>query len=479
MAEQLGIQTDKLADPNAWYTEVITKSQLIEYTDVSGCYILRPRAQYMWDTIRTYMDAKLKERNVQNTSFPLFIPEKLLTKEQEHVEGFTPEVAWVTHAGNTPMNERLAVRPTSETIMYPAYAKWIRSHKDLPLKLNQWCNVVRWEFKHPMPFLRSREFYWQEGHTAFATREEAEAEALDILLNVYKDTFEHLLAIPVLAGQKTIREKFAGAVHSLSCECFLPIGKAIQGCTSHYLGENFAKAFEITYLGEDGQTHFAHQNSWGFSTRTLGIAVMMHSDNKGLVLPPRVAQNKVIIIPVFLREGNEETIDFCESLKEMLRNFDAVVDDRTQHTLGFRINDAELSGIPVRIEVGPKEIKAHQVTVVRRDTLTKETIPISELVTHLTVLLDDIHKTLYERAQKVLTSSIVEEYEDKHRIATLVQEGKIVQTAYDGSAETDDLIRELTTGKTLCVPFDKHLTATMCPFTGRPARHVVYIAKSL
>jgi prolyl-tRNA synthetase len=478
MADQ-GIQVDKHVDPNAWYTEVITKANLIEYTDVSGCYILRPKSQFIWDSIRAFMDKKLKERNVQNASFPLLIPERLLKTEEEHVEGFTPEVAWVTHAGETQLPERLAVRPTSETIMYPAYAKWIRSHKDLPLKLNQWCSVVRWEFKHPMPFLRSREFHWQEGHTAFATQEEAESEALDILLSVYKETYEQLLAVPCLAGMKTQKEKFAGAVHSLSCECILPIGKAIQGCTSHYLGTNFSRAFGIMYAAEDQSQKPAHQNSWGFTTRSIGIAIMMHSDNKGLVLPPRVAQNKIIIIPVFLKEGNEETLEFAESLKEMLRDFDPLIDAREQHSVGYRINEAELSGIPLRIEIGPKEIKQHQVTVVRRDTLIKETVPIAELVHAIPNLLNAMHNNLFDKAKQFLDATIVEEYNNADRIAELVSEGKVVLTAYDGHIETDEAIREKTGGKTLCMPFDKQAHGKRCPFTGNAGTHLVYIAKSL
>jgi prolyl-tRNA synthetase len=479
MAENLGIAVKKQDDPNAWYTEIITKGELIEYTEVSGCYILRPKSQHMWDTIRKAMDARLKERGVKNASFPMLIPEHLLKTEEEHVEGFTPEVAWVTHAGETQLQERLALRPTSETIMYPAYAKWIRSHKDLPLKLNQWCSVVRWEFKHPMPFLRSREFYWQEGHTAFATQEEAESEALDILLNVYKYVYEELLAIPCLPGMKTTREKFAGAVHSLSCECYLPIGKAIQGCTSHYLGENFAKAFNITYSSEQGNL-YAHQNSWGFTTRSLGITVMMHSDDKGLVIPPRVAENRVIIIPVFTKGDNTETVDYCESLKEMLREHDAIVDAREQHSLGFRINQAELSGIPLRIDIGPKEIAAGSVMLVRRDTGEKQTVRIADLTKTIPHLLDSMHENLFATAKNKRDENIVEEYTDMERIIKLVNEGKIVLTGYDDDGATDDIIRERTGGKTLCIPFDKHPpTGAQCIFSGKPATHVVYIGKSL
>ncbi len=485
MADELGIREKKEQDPNAWYTEIVTKAELIDYTEVSGCYILRPKAQYIWDTIRTVMDARLKERGVKNASFPLLIPERLLKTEEEHVEGFTPEVAWVTHAGETLLPERLAIRPTSETIMYPAYAKWIRSHKNLPLKLNQWCSVVRWEFKHPMPFLRSREFLWQEGHTAFATQQEAEEEAMDILIGVYKYVYEELLAVPCIAGIKTLREKFAGATHSLSCECYLPIGKAVQGCTSHYLGTNFAKAFNITYTAEDQQTHHVHQNSWGFSTRAIGVTVMMHSDNKGLILPPRVAQNRLCILPVFGKvvdgkSSNADVIEYCETLAEMLREHDPIVDSREQHTFGFRIADAELSGVPLRLDVGPKEMVEGKVTLVRRDTGVKESVFVRDLVAYIPQVLDSIHSNLFARAKAVLDGAIVEEHASVERIAALVAEGKIVLTPYDGDGATDDMIRETTGGKTLCIPFGKHPEAgAVCVFSGKPARHVVYIGKSL
>jgi prolyl-tRNA synthetase len=309
-----GILFDKEKETNKWYTDVISKCDLIEYTDVSGCYILKPKSQFMWDTIRTFMDAEFKKLGVKNASFPLLIPEKLLTKEEEHVEGFAPEVAWVTHAGSSKLSERLAIRPTSETIMYAAYSKWVRSYNDLPIRLNQWCSVVRWEFKNPMPFLRSREFYWQEGHTAFATKKEADDEAHQIL-DIYAKVYSDLLAIPVLKGKKSDGEKFAGADYSLSCEVMLPIGKAIQGGTSHHLGQNFSKAFDIKFIDRDEKEKFVYQNSWGLSTRSLGVMIMMHSDSKGLVIPPRVAENKVVIIPVLAKEGNDEILGACEKIK--------------------------------------------------------------------------------------------------------------------------------------------------------------------
>ncbi|MFP4118186.1 MAG: proline--tRNA ligase, partial [Candidatus Woesearchaeota archaeon] len=424
----LGINVKKDDDVNQWYSDLIQKSGLIEYSDVSGCYILRPKSQFIWDTIRDFMDSRIKRKGVKNVSFPLFIPESLLTKEKEHVEGFSPEVAWVTHGGNTELPERLAIRPTSETIMYPAYSKWIRSYNDLPLKLNQWGNVVRWEFKHPLPFLRSREFYWQEGHTAFATKEEADAEAKDILLDLYKRTYEELLAIPCLTGYKSEKEKFAGADYSISCEIYLPIRKAIQGCTSHHLGQNFSKAFNITYLDKDGSEKHVYQNSWGFTTRSIGIMIMTHSDSRGLVLPPKVAENQVAVIPI-TRKSNMDTINKrCDELSRELKRYNPFVDKRDK-SMGFKLNDAELNGYPIRVEIGEKELENDAAVLVRRDTLEKQTVPFGSLKDIIKVVLEEIQSNLFRKAQKNLQDNITESYQLKE-IKRLVADGKIVKTVF-------------------------------------------------
>jgi prolyl-tRNA synthetase len=479
MTDELGITVKKADDANAWYTDVINKGQLIEYTDVSGCYILKPRAQFIWDVVRDFIDERIAARGVRNASFPLFIPERLLLKEQQHVEGFAPEVAWVTQTGETPLAERLAVRPTSETIMYAAYAKWIRTHRDLPLKRNQWCNVIRWEFNHPQPFLRSREFLWQEGHSAFATEEDARAEANDILVNVYRAAYEELLAVPVVIGSKTEREKFAGAVQSLSCEVLLPLGKAVQGCTSHYLGTNFARAFGIQFQASDESLQYVHQNSWGFSTRSIGIAVMMHSDDKGLVLPPRAAEHQVCIIPVLRKGDAAPMIDAAYELAQELRGVRVSVDDREHYTLGWRINDAELAGYPLRIEFGPREIAAGTVTLVPRDTLEKKTVPRENLLHSVTHELHAMHERLYAKAAKNLHDARVES-QDLGEIQAAVDAGKMVKVAYHYGAATDDLVRQKTAGKTLCVPLGEDAPqGCTCPFSGNAATAWVYIAKSL
>ena len=478
--QMLGIQHDKQKDTQAWYTDVITKGDLIEYTAVSGCYILKPKSQFVWDTIHEFMDKKIKAKGVKNASFPLFIPESLLMKEAEHVEGFSPEVAWVTHAGSSKLAERLAIRPTSETIMYDAYAKWVRSYNDLPLKLNQWCNIVRMEFKHPTPFLRSREFYWQEGHTVFATQAEAEAEAKDILLDVYKSVYEELLAVPVLPGRKSEKEKFAGAEFTLSVETFLPTGKAIQGGTTHYLGQNFAKAFGIKFVDKDQKKKYAHQNSWGLSTRSIGVMIMMHSDSHGLVLPPNVAENKVIIVPIIRKENKEKVLKFAKAVKKDLAEFNPILDDREQYSVGWKFNEAEMSGIPIRIEIGENEVSAKKLTVARRDTLTKEEVMVGKIKGHVEKLLVNIHDSLFKKAKKFLKDNIIEERKDLKKISEIVKSGKVVKTVFDGKKETDDIIKDKTSGKTLVIPFDSKIKkGEICPFTGEPAKFEIYIAKSL
>ncbi|MFH1174149.1 MAG: proline--tRNA ligase [archaeon] len=477
---QLGIQVDKDEDIQKWYTDIIGKTNLIEYTDVSGCYILKPKAQFMWDTIHTAMDVLLAKRGVKNASFPLLIPESLLLKEKEHVEGFAPEVAWVTEGGSTKLSERLAIRPTSETIMYPAYAKWIRSHKDLPLKINQWCSVVRWEFKNPVPFLRSREFHWQEGHTVFATKAEADKETKDILVNVYKRIYEKLLAIPCMVGRKSTKEKFAGADYTNSCEIFLPIGKAIQGCTTHCLGQNFAKAFNITFMDKDQQQKHAWQNSWGFSTRSLGIVIMMHSDSKGLVIPPRIAEHKIIVIPILSKEDNAPVLAYAKEVMKALRTFSPLLDERIDYSVGYKFNDAELNGYPIRIELGKKECAERSLTVIRRDTLEKQQISFVGAKKTIARLLDDIHDAMFTKAKAFLEGSIVEEYQDAEKIALLVKDKKIVKTYFSDSPETDELIKEKTGAKTLNIPFNEKIPAgATCPFSGKPATNIVFVAKSL
>jgi len=479
MAEEkdIGITVKKSENSSEWYTQVIQKAGLIEYTSVSGCMVFRPWAYAIWEKVRFFFDRELKKRDIKNAYFPLFIPEALLKKESQHVEGFSPEVAWVTHAGNTKLNEKLAVRPTSETIMYESYAKWIRSHRDLPLLINQWCNVVRWEFDNPVPFLRTREFLWQEGHTAHADKKSAEDEVYDIL-ELYKRVFEELYAIPVFKGKKSEKEKFAGALFTTSVETFLPSGRAIQGATSHCLGQNFAKVFDISFLDEDEKTKYVWQNSWGITTRTIGIMVLMHGDDKGLVLPPRVAPVQAVVVPIFYKE-KDKVLAEANRIKERLKEFDIELDDREEYTPGWKFNQWELKGVPVRIEIGPKDIEKKQVVMVRRDTGEKSFVSYDELKEKLDELLESIHSNLLEKAKKFIEDSTVETKEWPEFLKA-IKDKKMVYAPWCGSTECEDWIKDKTGGaKSLNIPFNlPKKIDEKCPHCGRPAKVWCYFARS-
>ena len=450
-----GITATKESDFSEWFTQLIQKAELIEYSPVSGCYILRPNAYHIWETVQHYFDALIKADGVKNAYFPLFIPESLLMKEKNHVEGFAPEVAWVTKGGNTDLPERLAVRPTSETIMYDSYSKWIRSHKDLPLRLNQWCNVVRWEFKHPMPFIRSREFLWQEGHTVFATPQEAVKEAHTIL-EFYEKVFKELYAVPVLAGRKAESEKFAGADFTLSVEAFLPNGKAAQGATSHHLGQNFSKAFEISFLDEKQQKQYGWQNSWGISTRSIGLMIMVHSDNKGLVLPPKVAPLQVVVVPILFDGTREKVLKEAQEVVEKLRKKGILVhlDDRDGYTPGWKYNEWEMKGVPLRIEVGPKDVEKKQARVARRDTGEKKPIPLPALEKEIPFLLEKIQQEMYVKAEKLLKESIVtvSTFKDAE---TQIEKKKILFVPWCESEKCEEELKEKLGAKSLNSPFQQ------------------------
>ncbi|XP_070788498.1 bifunctional glutamate/proline--tRNA ligase isoform X2 [Pituophis catenifer annectens] len=471
---RLGLEAKKEENLAEWYSQVITKSEMIEYYDVSGCYILRPWAFSVWEAIKDFFDSEIKKLGVENCYFPMFVSQAALEKEKTHIADFAPEVAWVTKSGKTELAEPIAVRPTSETVMYPAYAKWIQSHRDLPIKLNQWCNVVRWEFKHPQPFLRTREFLWQEGHTAFSTYEEAAEEVLQIL-DLYARVYEELLAIPVVKGRKTEKEKFAGGDYTTTIEAFISAsGRAIQGATSHHLGQNFSKMFEIVF--EDpripGEKQFAYQNSWGITTRTIGVMTMIHGDNMGLVLPPRVACFQVVIIPCgitnsLLEEEKEALLTKCNEYCKRLRiaNIRVRTDLRENYSPGWKFNHWELKGVPIRLEVGPRDMKNHQFVAVRRDTGEKLTFSENEAVNQLSRILEEIHLNLYNRAAEDLKSHMVvansmEEFQKE------LDSGKIVQIPFCGELECEDWIKKTTArdqdlepgapsmgAKSLCIPF--------------------------
>ncbi len=475
---ELGLTADK-DELSEWYSQILQKAELIEYSPVSGCYILRPRLYAIWEKVQSYFDKKIKEDGVKNCYFPLFIPESLLLKEKEHVEGFSPEVAWVTQTGNTKLSERLAIRPTSESIMYPAYAKWIRSYRDLPLRLNQWCNVVRWEFKHPLPLLRSREFLWQEGHTAFANPEEAEKEAYKIQ-QFYADTFREMYAMPIIKGRKTEKEKFAGALYTLTTEAFLPSGRSAQAATSHHLGQNFSKVFNIKFKTKDQKEDFVWQNSWGISTRSIGIAIMMHSDSKGLVLPPRVASPQAMIIPIFKEEKErKEVMKEAENLKKMLGNEVEIEIDSREQTPGFKFNDAELKGIPLRIEIGPRDLKENQVVVARRDTGEKENIKVQQLLSMIPQLLEKIHQNLCTKAENYLKESTART-KNLEETKKAVKNKKLVKTMWCGNQACEDQVKSETSGaKIICIlEEEKPGKQDKCVNCQESGKYVILIARS-
>jgi len=400
VVEKLALKDVNFPD---WYTQTIVRAEMIDYYDISGCYILRPWSYSIWEQIQGYIDKRIKRMGVENYYFPLFVSEKALAKEKDHIEGFAPEVAWVTKSGSSDLKEPIAIRPTSETIMYPLFQKWIRSHRDLPYKVNQWVNVVRWEFKQPTPFLRSREFLWQEGHTAFATLAEASQEVTDIL-NLYASVYEDLLAVPVVKGVKTESEKFPGGYYTTTVEAFVPAsGKGIQGATSHCLGQNFAKMFNIDFEDENKTTQKVWQNSWGLTTRVIGVMVMVHGDDRGLVLPPRVAPLQVVIVPIpYKDKDNEALVKKAKELYELLDDAGIRVrlDDRPNYTPGNKYNHWELKGVPLRVDIGPKDFEDNNVVFVRRDDKSKTVIPQSEIVEKVKVTLEDIQKSLLEKARK-------------------------------------------------------------------------------
>ncbi|MDP3698066.1 MAG: proline--tRNA ligase [Nanoarchaeota archaeon] len=451
----LGITVKKDQDFSEWYTQLLQKAELIDYSPVSGCYILRPNSYHIWEKVQEFFDKLIKADGVKNAYFPLFIPESLLAKEEKHIQGFAAEVAWVESGGNSKLQERLAVRPTSETIINDSYAKWIRSHQDLPMRLNQWCNVVRWEFKHPVPFLRSREFLWQEGHTAFATKNEAVKETYKIL-DFYEKVFTELAAVPVLKGKKSKNETFAGAEYSLSLEAFLPNGKAVQGCTSHHLGQNFAKAFNITFQDEKQQSQHVWQNSWGITTRLIGILIMMHSDDKGLVLPPKLALNQVVIVPILFDNSRAKVLQEVQKIKLLLekKGISVHLDDRDGYSPGWKFNEWEMKGVPVRIEIGPKDLENKTATVARRDTGEKQSLPFAALDTEIKLILEQMHADLYAKAETFLQQNIVKT-DNLKDAQKAIDAGKIVFAPWCGTEKCEEKFKENTGAKSLNSPFEQ------------------------
>ncbi len=456
-----------------WYTDVVRKAELIDYSNVKGCMVIKPAGYAIWENIQKELDRRFKETGVENVYMPMFIPESLLQKEKDHVEGFAPEVAWVTHGGLEPLQERMCVRPTSETLFCDFYANDIQSYRDLPRLYNQWCSVVRWE-KTTRPFLRSREFLWQEGHTAHATAEEAEERTLQ-MLDVYADFCEEFLAIPVIKGKKTDKEKFAGAQATYTIEALMHDGKALQSGTSHNFGDGFAKAFGIQYTDKDNKLKYVYQTSWGATTRLIGAVIMVHGDDNGLVLPPKLAPVQVMIVPIMQKK--EGVLDKAFELKEALLKFRVKVDD-TDKSPGFKFAEQEMRGIPVRVEIGPKDIQANQAVIVRRDTGEKIIVSLNEIVAKITELLQTIQTDMFERAKERRDSSIstavnYEEFQD----AVKNRQG-FIKAMWCGNQACEDKIKEDTTATSRCMPFEQEQLSEVCVCCGKAAKHMVYWGKA-
>lgn len=453
-----------------WYTDIVLKADLADYTEVKGFISIKPYGYAIWENIQNYMDKKFKENDVKNLSMPLLIPESLLNKEKDHVEGFAPEVAWVTMGGGEELEEKLCIRPTSETIFSTMYSKWLNSWRDLPYLYNQWCSVLRWE-KETRPFLRSREFLWQEGHTIHETAEEAKQRTLQ-MLDIYADVIENLLAIPVLKGQKTPKEQFAGAEATYTVETLMHDGRALQAGTSHYFGQNFTKAFDIKFQNREGKEEYAYQTSWGSSTRLIGAVIMAHGDNRGLKLPPRVAPIQVVIVPVAMhKEGvKERASELCKELKEKYR---VELDIRDNYTPGYKFNDWEMRGVPIRIELGPRDIENGVCVIVRRDTQEKLTIELNDVNNKLEDILEDIQKNMYNECKKIR--------ENRTNIALNMDEfiNKInsnqgyIKTMWCESEECENKIKELTGAHSRCIPFEQENISHTCVCCGKEASKMV------
>ena len=452
-----------------WYTDVVKKAELCDYASVKGCMVIKPDGYAIWENIQKELDRRFKETGVQNVYMPMFIPESLLQKEKDHVEGFAPEVAWVTHGGLEPLQERMCVRPTSETLFCDFYAKDVHSYRDLPKLYNQWCSVVRWE-KTTRPFLRSREFLWQEGHTAHATAEEAEERTIQ-MLNLYADFCEEVLAMPVIRGQKTDKEKFAGAEATYTIEALMHDGKALQSGTSHNFGDGFAKAFEIQYAAKDNSLQYVHQTSWGMTTRLIGAIIMVHGDNNGLVLPPRIAPTQVVIVPI--QQKKEGVLDKAFEVKSALPNFRVKVDD-SDKSPGWKFSESEMRGIPVRVEIGPKDIENNQAVLVRRDTHEKLTVSLDNITEEVEKLLDTIQKDMLERARAHRDAHTYVAADFGEFVQTINEKPGFVKAMWCGCQECEDKIKEVTAATSRCMPFAQEQLSDKCVCCGKPAVKMVY-----
>ncbi|MCC5910787.1 MAG: proline--tRNA ligase [Clostridiaceae bacterium] len=458
-----------------WYTDVILKTDLVDYSPVKGFMVIKPYGYAIWENIQKYMDGRFKDTGHKNCYFPLLIPESLLKKEAEHVEGFAPEVAWVTHGGDEELAERLCVRPTSETIICEMYSKWLRSYRDLPFLYNQWCSVVRWE-KSTRPFLRTSEFLWQEGHTLHESYDEAQEETLQ-MLDIYRETAEELLAMPVVVGQKSEKEKFAGAYATYTMEALMHDGKALQAGTSHNLGQHFTTAFDISYTDREGEIKNPYHTSWGVSTRLIGGIIMVHGDNRGLVLPPGIAPIQAVIVPIAAHKGGviEKADEIFAQFKEDIRT---EVDDRENYSPGWKFNEWEMKGVPVRVEIGPKDIENNQAVLFRRDTLEKEIVPLDQLKEKVEGLLEDIQNNLLLKAKHMRDEKTyyVKTFDEMKDIMSNNQ--GFVKAMWCQERECEDKIKAETGATVRCIPFEQENLGDTCPFCEKEAKVMAYFAKA-
>lgn len=457
-----------------WYTDVVKKAELIEYTSVKGCMVIRPYGYAIWENIQKELDREFKALGHENVCMPMFIPESLLNKEKDHVEGFAPEVAWVTYGGNEKLEERLCVRPTSETLFCEHYKAIVHSYRDLPKLYNQWVSVVRWE-KTTRPFLRSREFLWQEGHTIHATAEEAREETIR-MLNVYADFCENYLAMPVVKGVKTEKERFAGAEDTYTIEALMHDGKALQSGTSHYFGDGFARAFDIQFTDKDNKLKYPFQTSWGCTTRLIGAIIMTHGDNNGLVLPPKIAPTQVVVIPVAAHKPG--VLEKAQELTDRLSKFCRVKIDTSDNSPGWKFAEYEMKGVPLRLEIGPKDIEKNQCVLVRRDDREKYFVSLDDLETEIPKLLDAVQKGLYEaalarRANMTYTASTLEELKD-------IADNKpgFIKAMWCGSRECEEKLKEYAGVSSRCIPFEQEHIADTCVCCGKPAQKMLYWGKA-
>lgn len=459
-----------------WYTDVVKKAELIDYSSVKGCMVIKPAGYAIWENIQNELDRRFKETGVENVYMPMFIPESLLQKEKDHVEGFAPEVAWVTHGGLNPLQERMCVRPTSETLFCDFYANDIQSYRDLPKCYNQWCSVVRWE-KETRPFLRSREFLWQEGHTAHATAGEAEERTIQ-MLNLYADFCEEVLAMPVVRGKKTDKEKFAGAEATYTIEALMHDGKALQSGTSHNFGDGFAKAFDIQYTDRDNKLQYVHQTSWGMTTRLIGAIIMVHGDDSGLVLPPRIAPTQVMVIPI--QQHKEGVLDKAAELRDILKKAGIRVKmDDSEKSPGWKFSEQEMRGIPIRVELGPKDIEADKCVLVRRDTREKIECALDQVAETAERLLQDIQKDMYARAKEHLESHISEVKSYAAFKDAVENKPGFIRAMWCGSEQCEVKIKEDTTATSRCMPLkEEAAVADVCVCCGKPAHKLVYWGKA-